>query len=318
MATDWIRMRTDLYRDPKVSVIADLLMEPRGPLGRYVNQMCQCDMAVTRNVMRNVTVGALVSVWGVMRQRGKRNGDALQCSGVTALVLDDIADLPGFGDAMVACGWVVETDDGIEFPNFFEEYNSDPHEAAKSKNAQRQAAYRARKKAEEEEAERNVTRDVTVTPREEKRREEKNSSPDGEEIDAPGGADLLGDQVKPAKKPRKPKAETVKTLTVADLEADGVAPDAAAEFLAHRARKRAPLTPLAWSGFKDEVARAGWSAQQAVKTALQRGWIGFDAGWVAPRTSAGPGGLGMNKQEALEARNRAIGEEWARQMREIV
>lgn len=29
MAGDWIKMRTDLYRDPKVSLIADALMAAR-------------------------------------------------------------------------------------------------------------------------------------------------------------------------------------------------------------------------------------------------------------------------------------------------
>ena len=75
MAGDWIKMRTDLYRDPKVSRICDHLMGSDSGLARYVNQHLQRDMSVTRNVIRNVTVGALVAVWGVLRHRGKRNGD---------------------------------------------------------------------------------------------------------------------------------------------------------------------------------------------------------------------------------------------------
>lgn len=180
MAADWIKMRSDIYRDPKVSVIAEALMARDGDLARYVNQMCQRDMTVTRNVMRNVTVGALVSIWGVMRQRGKRCGDDLLCDGVTVAVLDDIADLPGIGAAMEAAGWVVEDADGISFPNFFEGYNVDPAEKNATGNAERQRRYRERKAAEKGAADgtdsRNagdVTRDVTVTHREEKRREEK-------------------------------------------------------------------------------------------------------------------------------------------------
>lgn len=172
MASDWIKMRTDLYRDPKVSVIADSLLAADGELAAYVSQHMQRDMTVTRNVMRNVTVGALVSVWGVMRQRGKRRGDDLVCDSVTVHVLDDISDLLGFGDAMASAGWVIETEEGIEFPRFFEDYNVDPEEKAKTKNAERQRRFREKQKAISE-PESNVTDNVTVTHREEKRREEK-------------------------------------------------------------------------------------------------------------------------------------------------
>lgn len=183
MAEDWIKMRTDLYRDPKVCVIADLLMDQNGDLARYVDQHCQSRMIVTRNVMRNVTVGALVSVWGVMRLRGKPVGSDLVCRHVTISVLDDIADLPGFGDAMRQVGWVMEKEEGLVFPRFFEDHNVDPEASAKQKNAERQRRFRERQK-EENGAESNVTRDVTgdddsnVTVasqsnhREEKRREE--------------------------------------------------------------------------------------------------------------------------------------------------
>lgn len=176
MAADWIKMRTDLYRDPKISVIADELMDTEGRLARYVSQYCQRDMSVTRNVTRNAVVGALVAVWGVMRQRGKRRGDDLVCAGVTPRVLDDIADLPGFGSAMESAGWVIESPQGIEFPNFFEENNVDPSEKKSASAAERQRKYRERKKSLVCDGDSDVTRDVTVTPREEKRREEKEST----------------------------------------------------------------------------------------------------------------------------------------------
>jgi hypothetical protein len=172
MAGDWIKMRTDLYRDPKVSVMADLLMAPDSDLSMFVDQHCQRQMTVTRNVMRNVTVGALVAVWGVMRLRGKRENDDLIYRGVTSAVLDDIADLPGFGAAMVAVGWAIETDEGLVLPRFFEDQNVDPEDTAKKKNAERQARFREKNKAEN-----NVTDNVNVTHREEKRREEPTHTP---------------------------------------------------------------------------------------------------------------------------------------------
>ncbi|AXT88332.1 hypothetical protein WLZ19_21845 [Bordetella bronchiseptica] len=178
MANDWIKMRTDLYRDPRICVMADILMNEDGELARYVNQHCQRHMSVTRNVMRNVTVGALVSVWGVMRLRGKAEGTDLVCRAVTTSVLDDIADLPGMGAAMEAVGWVVSTAEGLVFPRFFEDHNVDPDASPKSKSAARQQRYRERQKLESDvtrNVTRNVTRDAKVTPREEKSREEKDN-----------------------------------------------------------------------------------------------------------------------------------------------
>lgn len=184
MAGDWIKMRSDLYRDPKVSVIADRLLDTDGPLAAFISQNMQRHMTVTRNVMRNVTVGALVSVWGVMRQRGKSRECDLVCDGVTLAVLDDIADIPGFGAAMACAAWVIETESGLVFPRFFEDYNVDPEEKSRNKGAERQRRFRGRQKAGEDDVsvteddvtvtrDSNVTRDVTVTHREEESREEK-------------------------------------------------------------------------------------------------------------------------------------------------
>lgn len=181
MASDWIKMRTDLYRDPKVCVMADLLMSDDGELARYVSQNMQRDITVTRNVMRNVTVGALVSVWGVLRHRGKRVEGDLLVKACTLSVIDDVADLPGFGAAMESVGWAVETEDGIVFPRFFDEFNVDPEDDAKKKNAERQRRYRENKKQEN-----NDKRDVTVTSesnvREEKRREVNNKKKNASQL----------------------------------------------------------------------------------------------------------------------------------------
>lgn len=172
MAGDWIKMRTDLYRDPKVIAIANHLLEEDSDLSRYVNHNAQCDMCVTRNVMRNAVVGALVNVWGVMRHQGRRDGADLVMCGYAVAVVDDIADIQGFGAAMAAGGWLLIDDNGLRFPKFFAENNSDPKEDQNAKNAERQRRYREAKKAES-----NVTRDVTCSAesnaRVEKNREEK-------------------------------------------------------------------------------------------------------------------------------------------------
>lgn len=200
MANDWIKMRTDLYRDPKVIVMADSMLNPEGELALFVGHNCRRNMTVTRNVTRNACVGALLSVWGVMRHRGVRVGDDLQCHGITLAVIDDIADLPGFGVAMKLVGWVEASESGLVFPRFFADYNVEPDEKNKSKNAERQARYREKLKANSNVTS-NVTRNVTVTPREEKRREENINTPL-----IPQGGEVVG--VSPEKPKRKRSNET--------------------------------------------------------------------------------------------------------------
>lgn len=174
MQADWIKMRTDLYRDPKVICMADKLMHGDSPLARYVNQFCQCDMAVTRNVTRNAVVGGLVAVWGVLRHRGTRVGDDLIVPDCSDAVLDDIADLPGFGEAMCSVGWAEETDDGVILPKFFVDLNAEP---IRTTNAERQKRYRDRRRNGDvtRNGDSNVTRDVTVTGEKRERREESNT-----------------------------------------------------------------------------------------------------------------------------------------------
>lgn len=207
MACDWIKMRTDLYRDPKVCVMADILLDKDSSLSRYVNQNYQRNMTVTRNVMRNAVVGALLSVWGVMRHRGKRIEDNLCCRSVRIAVIDDIADMQGFGDAMAHVGWVLEEDESIVFPSFFSDYNVEPEVKTRSKNADRQRRYRENQKAKSN-ATHNVTHNVTVTDREEKRREELKES-----TTPPCGADEdLPDDSPPKEPPVDRSGDGIKIL----------------------------------------------------------------------------------------------------------
>lgn len=149
---DWVKMRSDIYRDPRVCEMAEQLT---------ANHSCD------RNVMRNATVGALVTFWGVTRHRGHRYNDDLQLPKMKLSVVDSIVELPGFGAAMVAVGWIVERDECLILPRFFEGLNVDPTEKTRVQNAERQRRYRERN--------RNVTGDVTVTQQSniEKRRVEK-------------------------------------------------------------------------------------------------------------------------------------------------
>ncbi len=82
------------------------------------------------------------------------------------------------------------------------------------------------------------------------------------------------------------KDKRVPALTIPQLVADGLSEQTAAEWLAHRKRKRAALTPRAWDGVKAEAAKVGWEIEAAVCKALERGWVSFDASYVTPKQKA--------------------------------
>lgn len=77
------------------------------------------------------------------------------------------------------------------------------------------------------------------------------------------------------------RADAPPSLSIADLVADGLDEALAKDFLAYRRKKKADLTVRAWSGFRSEVAKAGWTVAAAVEKTITRNWISFEAAWVA-------------------------------------
>lgn len=160
--------------------------------------------------------------------------------------------------------------------------------------------------------------------REAKRR--KPTQPDNEQL--PGVHDSCGsgDEAPPNHKPittnqepitnkeektsKKTAAAQPASLGIRDLQTEGVDEQTAREFLAIRRRKRAPLTDLALKGIRREADRVGWSLDQTLKKCIERGWQGFEAQWVQGAQAASFSGV--NRQEALEARNREVAERLAR------
>lgn len=116
-----------------------------------------------------------------------------------------------------------------------------------------------------------------------------------------------------AKAGKTKKATASPWLTVEELISCGLTPETAQGFIDHRRAKKAKLTALAWKGFRAEVDKAtGWTLEAACLKAITRNWTGFEASWVAesPRSAGGH----VNKQQALEDSNRAVGESWAAKM----
>ena len=170
MAGDWIKMRSGLFTNPKVTAICKLLENSKlvgkklstgfgGPLREIV----------TRNVTRDVTVASLFRVWCAANEHTK---DGVWY-GIELDDLDHVAGIDGFGDMMKAVGWAVYDSENqtVTFPNFLE-YNAPAKDGRVSSAAERQRRYR--EKSRSLPTSRDVTRNVTenVTRDVEKRREE--------------------------------------------------------------------------------------------------------------------------------------------------
>lgn len=82
----WLKMGVDLPEKPEVWQIAS---------------RCSLDP--------DAVVGKLLKVWRWFDSHTE-NGNA---AGVTVSIIDHVATATGFGDAMVACGWLEATEDGL-------------------------------------------------------------------------------------------------------------------------------------------------------------------------------------------------------------
>lgn len=122
----------------------------------------------------------------------------------------------------------------------------------------------------------------------------------------------------------KPKAATTtekpagtKTAVAAVACPSDVDTTVFADFLQIRKAKRAPLTATALGGIRREADKAGVTLEEALTVCCERGWVGFRADWhrESALTNGRPAGNpNPNKQEALEARNRAVAAQWVADM----
>ena len=210
-------------------------------------------------VTRYVTVTALLKFWGYANEHVK--GETI--AAIYPEDIDEIVGVPGFSAAISAAGWVVfNAGGGLTMPNFAEHNTS---AGARSSGAERQKRYREKSKTVTDSVTpgRDVTRDVTVTHREEKRREENK-----EQKTAPKGVDLL----------------------------PGISERIVADFLAIRKAKKQPLTETAVTGIKREAEKAGMTLEQALTESCERGWASFKAAWLTNGTQATAAPIKKRKQ----------------------
>lgn len=137
MAGDWIKIEHWTPDKPEVFRMAELLdMDP------------------------DAVTGKLIRIW-IWADQQTITGDA---HSVTRASLDRLTQRHGFADAMLTCGWLEQTDDGLRFVNF-DRHNG---ETAKTRalNAKRNGKLRARRH------ERDAVSVTSASPKEEKRRED--------------------------------------------------------------------------------------------------------------------------------------------------
>ena len=116
----------------------------------------------------DLTVGKLFRVWRWFDQH-TTDGNA---HGVTSALLDRIAGVSGFAEAMSFVGWLTVSDDGLSLPNF---------EKHCGKTAKERAQTARRVALHKENAKGNASTVTEALPREEKRRSKQplTPSPDG-------------------------------------------------------------------------------------------------------------------------------------------
>lgn len=167
----------------------------------------------------------------------------------------------------------------------------------RAKDAKRTADSRA-KRAGAQAGDDGVTRDKRVT----------HAGPTGEfdtKHQAPSTSTGNGDTPKAPRK-RRASAAAQLAVSVEALVADGVQLRHAEDWLAIRAKKGLILTQTAWDEVKAQAVVAGLSNDEAIRTSVVNTWGGFKAVWLkpdAPQARASP--QAPNRQEAIEARNRA-------------
>lgn len=99
----------------------------------------------------------------------------------------------------------------------------------------------------------------------------------------------------------RPETET-ETENTKRTRARAVRPDSVPErvwqdFQAIRAAKRSPLTDTALNGIRREAEKAGLSLAAALSLCCERGWQGFNAGWIDKKPP--PGGRDVDSAGRL-------------------
>lgn len=118
---------------------------------------------------------------------------------------------------------------------------------------------------------------------------------------------LEGGAEPPAPAAPAPKGAKRSSGDLALLTDIGVPRGLAEDWMAVRRAKRSPLTRTVIEALQREAALAGMSVSDAVRVAVERGWVGFRASWVqreameSPRVERAREALGRNGLATMRA-----------------
>lgn len=237
----------------------------------------------------DLTVGKLLKVWRWFDQHTE-NGDA---PSVTPALLDRLIGVTGMTQAMLDVGWMEEIDGGLRVPHF------ERHNGASAKkralNKDRNEKFRNRVNSEESrDAKRDAKRDArSVTEASlEKRREEKRRDT------------VFDSNTATTAKPKRARSKLAEPIE----RPGGVSEQVWADFLSHRAAKRAPVSATVIDGIQREANIAGMTLERALATCCERGWQGFKAEWL--REDSPINGARRGRQMTTEEYNAAAAEQW--------
>jgi|SRR6185369_15461410 len=190
----------------------------------------------------DLTVGKLLRVWRWFDQQ-TLDGNA---ASVSLALLNRIAGVSGFAEAMVKFKWLIANEDGISLPNFHK------HNGKTAKTRCQTAKRVANLKTN---AETNATSVSGALPREEKRRDNKAHA--------------------------APKFDAR-----AELISHGVSEQTASDWLEMRKKKRAAVTDTVLRMHIAEAGKASLPLERCLRISCNRGWTGFEAAWLRPEDKA--------------------------------
>lgn len=121
MAGDWIKMRSNLWDDPRVTAICD-----------------------KTEAIEATVIGALYWLWATADQHSE---DGI-LSGMTPKALDRKTGILGFADALIAIGWLENTPEGVRIVRF-EEHNGKSAKRRCSESVRKMSARDADKEQKE-------------------------------------------------------------------------------------------------------------------------------------------------------------------------
>lgn len=233
MAGEWIKMRTNLWDDPRVSHLCDLVDQPEA-----------------------MVVGALYWLWAMADEHSE---DGL-LPGLTLRAIDRKTGVAGIGAALVQIGWLAEVDGGVEVVKFGEHNGSSAKR--RCQEAQRKATSRNVSACDADKGR------TGSGAREEKRRVKPSHSP--RDDSPPDGDPKPADPDAPFAMTLEwqPDADRLKALAFrAGLSAQACE-DALGAFVIHHQAKGLALTAAEW-----HAKLIAWAKQDQVRGAAQGGKV---------------------------------------------